>query len=287
MLPALFGRLRLSPLALGATLLALIPFHALAASPDRSSQVRQFVDANARVSQFRNTLRWYEPLCLRVSGLTPEQNEAVKSRINAVAQTLAQRVYSPRHQSCPHNNVSIVFSTDPQHTLDRMIAHNPKFLGDDRSDTKGIKTVTRPVQAWRETVCTLMTCRPEPFPQPSIAATVLVDARRIGGASLGAVADYVAMLVLAEPKNLDHCQALPSVLDLFAGACQGHAAPTSLTRSDLAYLKALYTAGGPISRKDWNHAQRGGTVDQVAGRMDMLLEGKGSLIEPGAKPVLR
>jgi hypothetical protein len=183
--------------------------------------------------------------------------------------------------------VTIVFSTDPQRQLDHMIARDPWFLGDSRSDTKGIKTITRPIQAWRVTVCTLTVCRPDPFPQQPLAATVMVDGRRLHSTALGAIADYVAMLVLADPRNLDHCQALPSILDLFAGPCPGRAAPTGLTRGDLSFLKALYTAGSPITQRDWNWSQHGGSVDQISGRMGMLLAGSGSLIVPGAKPVLR
>ncbi len=256
-------------------------------SPDLSRQARDFVLANARVGQFGYTVRWQEALCLQVFGLTPEQNTAVISRMRAVAQTLAQQIYSPRGTSCPQKNVTILFSTNPQRSLDRMIAHDPWFLGDARSDTRAIKTITRPIQAWRVTVCTLTICRPEPFPQQPLAATVLVDARRIGATNLGAIADYMAMLVLADPRNLDHCQPLPSVLDLFVGPCPGRSAPTGLTRGDLAFLKALYTAGAPITQRDWNWSDHGGSVDQISGRMGMLLAGSGTLIIPGAKPVLR
>ena len=256
-------------------------------SPDLSRQARDFVQANARVGQFGYTVRWQEPLCLQAFGLTPEQNAAVISRIQAVGQTLAGQIYSPRGTSCPQKNVTILFSTNPQRRLDRMIAHDPWFLGDARSDTRAIKTITRPIQAWRVTVCTLTICRPEPFPQQPLVATVLVDARRIGATNLGAIADYMAMLVLADPRNLDHCQPLPSVLDLFVGPCPGRSAPTGLTRGDLAFLKALYTAGAPITQRDWNWSDHGGSVDQISGRMGMLLAGSGTLIVPGAKPVLR
>ena len=256
-------------------------------SPDLSRQARDFVVANARVGQFGYTVRWQEALCLQVFGLTPEQNAAVTSRIQAVGQTLAQQIYSPRGTSCPQKNVTILFSTNPQRRLDRMIAHDPWFLGDARSDTRAIKTINRPIQAWRVTVCTLTICRPEPFPQQPLAATVLVDARRIGATNLGAIADYMTMLVLADPRNLDHCQPLPSVLDLFVGPCPGRSAPTGMTRGDLAFLKALYTAGAPITQRDWNWSDHGGSVDQISGRMGMLLAGNGTLIIPGAKPVLR
>ena len=68
--------------------------------------------------------------------------------------------------------------------------------------------------------------------------------RRTQSMSLDAVSDYVAMLALSQARSLDHCNVLPSVTDLFAGACPGRPAPTGLTAADTAYLKALYT-GSP------------------------------------------
>jgi len=258
--------------------------HMASYAPD-SGQASAFVQANARVGQFGYTVRWQEQLCLKVAGLTPEQNAAVLSRIDAVAQTLSQKVYSGLHQSCTQKNVWVLFTGDPQTLLDAIVARNPRVLGDAHSDTKGVRTVTRPIQAWRQTVCIWESCPPELFPKQPIETMVLVDARRVDGAKLGAIADYVAMLVLADPRGLDQCQALPSVLDLFAGACPGRAAPTGLTRGDLAYLKALYTAGNPITTRNWNWQQHGGSVYQVVGRMGMLLAGSGDLPAPGAKPV--
>jgi hypothetical protein len=257
------------------------------APADSAAQARAFVESNARVSQFGYTVRWEEPLCLQVLGLTPEQDAAIMSRIDAIAQTLSGKVYHAPGQSCPQKDVWVVFTNEPQRTLDEMIAQDPRVLGDAHSDTRGIKTVTQPIQAWRQTVCIWTTCDPEPVPEPPLYARVLVDARRVDATKLGAIADYLAMLVLADPRDLGHCQVLPSVIDLFAGACPGRSAPTGLTRSDLAYLKALYTAGIPITHQDWNRGEHGGTVDQVAGRMGMLLAGHGSLMIPGAKPVLR
>jgi len=50
------------------------------------------------------------------------------------------------------------------------------------------------------------------------------------------------MLALSEPRFPDRCQVLPGILDLFAASCAGRPAPIELSPSDLAYLKAAYTA---------------------------------------------
>jgi hypothetical protein len=46
----------------------------------------------------------------------------------------------------------------------------------------------------------------------------------------------------------DHCDRLPSILDLMSPSCGGRQKPTAVTAGDLAFLKALYyrnTGFGP------------------------------------------
>jgi hypothetical protein len=71
---------------------------------------------------------------------------------------------------------------------------------------------------------------------------ILADAGKLAGHEIGPVADYVALLALSQPQNLDGCGALPSILDLLASGCGSRPAPRALTDSDLAFLKALYAA---------------------------------------------
>ena len=72
---------------------------------------------------------------------------------------------------------------------------------------------------------------------------VVADAKALQGRDAGLIADYVVMLTLAQPRSLDGCNSLASVIDLLArSACPGHEAPTGLTPSDAAYLTSLYKA---------------------------------------------
>jgi hypothetical protein len=68
---------------------------------------------------------------------------------------------------------------------------------------------------------------------------VVVDTRRMQDYGPGLISDYVVMLSLAQPKSLDGCNVLPSVLDLFAQGCANFGMD-GLTRADVAYLTALY-----------------------------------------------
>ena len=260
---------------------------ALTAEPADPSKALEFVRSYAKIGLFGWVVRLDAPICAQVLGLPPDQAAAVKDRIEAIGQSMSLGLYSV-YQTCGgFKNVQVLFTPNAQQTLDELIAHQPSLVGDSRSDTRDVKTVTRPVQAWYRTRCYETACSPDPVAFPSDTVTVLVDARRVEGVNLGVIADYAAMLALAAPRSPDRCQVLPSVLDLFAGSCGGRATPSGLTPSDLAYLRALYTAGRSITAPEWTRAEGGGTVDQIAGRMAMLMTGHGSLPVPGPKPEKR
>jgi hypothetical protein len=71
---------------------------------------------------------------------------------------------------------------------------------------------------------------------------IVADIRKVGGGEIGPVSDYITMLALSEPRSLDQCSKLPSILDLMSSDCGSRAKPDRLTHSDIAYLKALYAA---------------------------------------------
>ena len=93
---------------------------------------------------------------------------------------------------------------------------------------------------------------------------VVVDSRAVEGKALGAVADYLAMVALSQPRSLDGCSALSSIIDLLAKSpCAGRDPPSELTAADAAYLTALY-ASNPEGTAV---TERG----DIAGRMSEML----------------
>ena len=276
---------KLMLLAAGALALAVPPVRAAA---DPKDDAAQFVRSYATVNAFNYVVRYRARLCVGVVGLPPDQAAKVKNRIEAVAQSLTQRLYAFNQGCGGYRNLTIEFTADPQHRLDEIAAKSPRVLGDAHSATRNVKTVSRPIQAWYQTRDCGDVCGPERFYEHLYETLVLVDQKRTSGADLTTIADYVAMLALSEPKSPAGCQTLPSVLDLYAGPCQGRAAPTGLTPSDLAYLKAVYTAEDRIWQPVWNEGPGGfpPKPDDVAGRMGQLLSGAAPLPAPGAKPVL-
>lgn len=69
---------------------------------------------------------------------------------------------------------------------------------------------------------------------------IMVDTNAVASAPAGLVADYVAMLAMAQPQSLDGCNALKSVIDIYARGCAGRDPPDGLTRADVAFLTSLY-----------------------------------------------
>ena len=85
-------------------------------------------------------------------------------------------------------------------------------------------------------------------------ATVVVDAAKIGDASVDAIAAYAAMVAFAEMDASD-----PPPPDSVLGLFQPASAETSLTDWDLAFLKSLYRM--PLDRR--SRIQRGHLVEAL------------------------
>jgi len=78
---------------------------------------------------------------------------------------------------------------------------------------------------------------------------VVVDVERVKDRSVASLTDYVAMLALSQPRSLDGCMALASIIDLLAPTpCSDRDAPGGLTPADTAYLAALYATDPQANR---------------------------------------
>jgi Zn-dependent protease with chaperone function len=238
-------------------------------------QVTDFVQSFAASTPSQVIARWGNPICVRVEGLAAEQAAAVAARIDEVARTVGVRIQPPE---CSRANIEIQFANDPQGALDEAVKRQGRVIGDPTSITKTETIVTRPIQAWYVTnggqyaasapdglkalvvwqICGGPCATAMPTGDPTDSGTnasrrllnvfVIVDLRRTGSQTLRPIADYASMLVLSESRILDRCQALPSVIDLFAGPCPGRAGPEGLTSADIAYLTALNTTAPSLNK---------------------------------------
>ncbi len=221
--------------------------------------------------------RWSGPACVQVWGLPlAEQAAKIKARI----ESMAQAVGLPAAPAGCKVNVEIVFTDQPQSTMDVIARRWEPLLGYYHlSKSKQLKTVTHPIQAWYVTATSaegvdtagvvfsglplsLVMRKTSAVDDPQLPTPVgcfdrfkscyksevdnvliLADSKALEGKPLRLVADDMVMLALSQPKSLDGCNALPSVIDRFATSpCQGRDPPNGLTPADIAYLTALYSA---------------------------------------------
>jgi hypothetical protein len=71
---------------------------------------------------------------------------------------------------------------------------------------------------------------------------VIVDARAVDNLKLEAVADYIAMVSLAQLNPNAKTDSADTILNLFSAARAGNAPPAGMTAWDQAYLEGLYGA---------------------------------------------
>ncbi len=69
---------------------------------------------------------------------------------------------------------------------------------------------------------------------------IIVDARQLKGFTYGALADYLAMIALAQVDAGSDTSGYQTILNLFAERPEGAVAPAGMTEWDLAYLQGLY-----------------------------------------------
>jgi hypothetical protein len=247
--------------------------------------------------------RWHDPVCIQIWGL-PLAAQAAK--IKARMESMAQAVGLPPARPGCKINVEIVFTDQPQEPI----------LGYDHRDKMAkLKTFNHPIQAWYVTgtesdgldVEELMSIPglrsllppsnrvaddPENIPPAGCTnrftacyksefsnVFIVADNKALDGANLRLIADDMAMLALSQPRSLDGCNALPSVIDRFAlSPCPGRDPPTGLTPADAAYLEALYSAD-PEGKKFVEYAAIGERMANILIKGDAIAAaGAGSTV---------
>jgi hypothetical protein len=224
----------------------------------------------------RNLARWrggMQSICPLTEGLDPGYDAFVTARLRAIAAYVGAPVQS--NAQCK-SNVQILFTNNPQEKMDSVMkwatgvafygryAHAGGDLVAFKSDhaIQGWYLTTRGGGIVVNTDVALVGLNVLPiWPQitqnyigtgttgthlggtggSGIGIVILVvDTAKVVGYTIGTIADYLAMLTLSVAQSPDHCDPLPSILDLMSSSCGTREMPTAITAGDLAFLKALY-----------------------------------------------
>jgi hypothetical protein len=209
-------------------------------------------------------------------GLDPGYNAFVTARLRALAAYVGAPVQSD--VKCK-DNVRILFTTDPQKMMDGVVKWASVYFRPGGEYARMRRLIAfrgdHAIQGWYLTSrrgasvlnsdVGLISLNLVPvWPQITPSAIedygdmsgisvvfLIVDTNKIAGEAIGTIADYVAVLALSVVQSPDHCDALPSILDLMSPSCGTRERPTAITAGDLAFLKALYyrnTLGASPSR---------------------------------------
>ncbi|HSS12391.1 MAG TPA: hypothetical protein VLL04_00760 [Rhizomicrobium sp.] len=235
--------------------------------PER--QLDNFIIAHAAPSPFlRKIARWKDGICPVTIGLPAKFDLYVTQRIVRVAMA-AGAPLDPREPCRP--NIAVVATPQPQELLDLVRTKRPVLLGFHYvSQAKKVAAMSRAVQAWYSTATEDF----YGFVQPDgggynlntedarlaggmtahvsgmrtgdglksqfTTAIIIVDSAKIAGQPIGPLADYIAMLALAQGQYYDVCQNVPTITNLLAPDCAEGMRPAALTDIDVTYLRGLY-----------------------------------------------
>jgi hypothetical protein len=224
--------------------------------------VNRFVETHSATSRIDQLSRWAAPLCPQTGGLSAPFDAYVTARVKAVAASVGAPMDKHPNRSFPcKTNLLIVFTTTPQTLMDDVRKHHPQMLGFHyAAQAQRLATVSHPIQAWYMTgtapeggnveiddefhrlptgsAGSRLTSR---ISSQFMGVLVVIDASKIVGHQIGAIADSAAMLSLAHAIQAKGCSELPTILDFLNPDCPAAADPPGLTSYDVAYLKGLYS----------------------------------------------
>ena len=253
--------------------------------------IRSFVVEVAEPNRHRGLARWDERVCVGVANLRPETGQFLADRISTVATDLGLDAGAP---GCTPN--ILIVATDDANALTRTLVEERRRAfrrggaGMDRGGDalEDFVETARPVRWWQMSIptdsqtgepairipghCSGRCERSYDF-APNIAvfaasrvrtqivdnlsrAIVIVDVDEVSHLSMMQLADYVAMVSLAQIDPDADTRAFASILNVM----KDPSAADGLMEWDRAYLDGLY--GAERNRKH-QRAQRGEVVDSI------------------------
>jgi len=228
-------------------------------APQIDQMVRSFVGEVSSAGQLDQLGRWDRRICPGVAGMRRQYAQALIDRLAVIAFSVGLDVGEP---GCSPN--VLIFLTEDSDALAQELVRQHGDLVSNRNrhgNTRGrdalrdFATTSRPVRWWHVTQSfTSDGFRVLPGEEVTVRSMgrlrrgtredfdrvlIIIDAKRIDGIRFGAVADYVAMAVLAQLNPNADTSAYSTILNLFSDQSSR---PTTITEWDLSYLNGLYAA---------------------------------------------
>ena len=232
--------------------------------------IRNFVTDVSQPANNRGLARWNRPVCVGAVNLRNEVGQYVIDRISDVARELEVEAGEP---GC-RPNVLIVAAVDGAGLATALVEDRPRNFDLRHNGTdagtrafRNFRTGDQPVGWWQismpidsETGTRAVRLPGDISPSTGgpvaptinvfaasrlrtqirddmVRSIIIVDVDRLGGASLVQLADYLALVALAQVDAEADTAPYPTILNLFADPAS---APAGLTDWDRSYLTALY-----------------------------------------------
>jgi hypothetical protein len=239
-----------------------VPLETIVVEGDRDAIRREaeaFV-ANIVADAWKPLARWRRPLCPLIAGMTPGQGEWVLLRLSEIAR--ATKVPLGR-RDC-RANLYVVLTAEPDRLVRLWRERDPGMFGDaPPAEIERFLTSSRPVRVWYTTERTspegvrldrgerlqggglivrhVQGWRLEWNVVTDIAqAIVVVDTMRTAQLRLSQLADFVALVGMAEIDLNARIGSAPTILRLFEPRSDLERPPGGLSSWDTAFLRGLY-----------------------------------------------
>jgi hypothetical protein len=226
-------------------------------------RVRAFISGGFHDLYLESLARWNTAICPLVVGLPPEQADTFRTHLFEIATAAGAQIV---RQPC-EANFAVIASANPNEVLKGWYKRDYHLFG----DAIGLRIrmfldAPDPIRVWYNTTHKVANASPSTasisglsvngnpnievndHAEPSrivsneirsfASVVVVIDSGRTRDVSLEQLADYVAMVGLAETEHNMNVSSAPTVLRLFSTS--GQPRPSGLSEWDTAFLKALY-----------------------------------------------
>jgi len=225
--------------------------------------VRNFVTEVSQPANNRGLARWNRPICVGAVNLRNGVGQYVVDRISDVARELEVEAGEP---GC-RPNILIVAADDGAALASAIVEDRPRNFDLRHNGTdagtrafRNFRTGDQPVRWWQISmpidsdtgdravrlpgdgappvirVFSASRLRTQ-IRDDMLRSVIIVDVERLAGANLVQLADYLALVALAQVDAEADTSAFPTILNLFEDPAS---APAGLTDWDRSYLTALY-----------------------------------------------